>query len=189
MFWLSDLLRWFKKCSWFKVVSFVYSVIPWIDWLIDWLIFWSVFSLAVIQSLLDLISEPEPDHPLRAELAEEFTKDKKKFLKNAEDFTKKHAEKRPEWFFLELTHVIPRDSATDYFLVLFTVAFPRMFFWSYIGWLFWYHCVRRDGQKSHQSRFCYCLRSFICKFFFFFRLFSAEALPMRRFFGPSWKEL
>jgi len=51
----------------------------------------------VIQSLLDLISEPEPDHPLRADLAEEFTKDKKKFLKNAEEFTKKHAEKRPEW--------------------------------------------------------------------------------------------
>ncbi|OWA49876.1 Ubiquitin-conjugating enzyme E2 L3 [Hypsibius exemplaris] len=50
----------------------------------------------VIQSLLDLISEPEPDHPLRADLAEEFTKDKKKFLKNAEEFTKKHAEKRPE---------------------------------------------------------------------------------------------
>ena len=97
--------------------------------LIDWLILWSVFSFAVIQSLLDLISEPEPDHPLRTELAEEFTKDKKKFLKNAEDFTKKHAEKRPEWFFfLELTHVIPRDSATGYFLVLFTVAFLRMFF-------------------------------------------------------------
>jgi ubiquitin-conjugating enzyme E2 L3 len=50
----------------------------------------------VIQSLLDLISEPEPDHPLRADLAEEFTKDKKKFVKNAEEFTKKHAEKRPE---------------------------------------------------------------------------------------------
>jgi len=50
----------------------------------------------VIQSLLDLISEPEPDHPLRADVAEEFTKDKKKFLKNAEEFTKKHAEKRPE---------------------------------------------------------------------------------------------
>lgn len=50
----------------------------------------------VIESLLTLISEPEPEHPLRADLAEEFTKDKKKFMKNAEDFTKKHSEKRPE---------------------------------------------------------------------------------------------
>ncbi|GAV08802.1 hypothetical protein RvY_18443-2 [Ramazzottius varieornatus] len=50
----------------------------------------------VVQSLLDLISEPEPEHPLRADLAEEFTKDRKKFMKNAEDFTKKYSEKRPE---------------------------------------------------------------------------------------------
>ncbi|XP_055328535.1 ubiquitin-conjugating enzyme E2-18 kDa-like [Paramacrobiotus metropolitanus] len=50
----------------------------------------------VIQSLLDLIAEPEPEHPLRAELAEEYTKDRKKFMKNAEEFTKKNAEKRPE---------------------------------------------------------------------------------------------
>jgi len=49
----------------------------------------------VVQSLINLINEPEPDHPLRAELAEEFQKDKKKFLKNAEDFTKKYSEKRP----------------------------------------------------------------------------------------------
>jgi len=50
----------------------------------------------VVQSLLDLISEPEPEHPLRAEIAEEYTKDRKKFLKNAEEFTKKNSEKRPE---------------------------------------------------------------------------------------------
>lgn len=50
----------------------------------------------VIHSLISLISEPELDHPLRADLAEEYTKDKKKFFKSAEDFTKKHAEKRPE---------------------------------------------------------------------------------------------
>lgn len=50
----------------------------------------------MIQSLLDLISEPEPEHPLRNELAEEYTKDRKKFMKNAEEFTKKNAEKRPE---------------------------------------------------------------------------------------------
>uniref|UniRef100_A0A8C6NRX4 E2 ubiquitin-conjugating enzyme n=1 Tax=Nothobranchius furzeri TaxID=105023 RepID=A0A8C6NRX4_NOTFU len=34
-------------------------------------------------------------HPLRADLAEEFTKDRAKFMKNAEEFTKKHSEKRP----------------------------------------------------------------------------------------------
>jgi ubiquitin-conjugating enzyme E2 L3 len=49
----------------------------------------------VIEALNGLINNPEPEHPLRAELAEEFTKEKKKFIKNAEDFTKKHAEKRP----------------------------------------------------------------------------------------------
>lgn len=49
----------------------------------------------VLQALIDLINAPEPEHPLRACLAEEYTKDKKKFQKNAEDFTKKHAEKRP----------------------------------------------------------------------------------------------
>jgi len=49
----------------------------------------------VVQSLINLINEPEPDHPLRADLAEEFQKDKKKFLKNAEEFTKKYGEKRP----------------------------------------------------------------------------------------------
>ncbi|KAI1721123.1 ubiquitin-conjugating enzyme domain-containing protein [Ditylenchus destructor] len=49
-----------------------------------------------IHSLISLISEPELDHPLRADLAEEYTKDKKKFFKSAEDYTKKHGEKRPE---------------------------------------------------------------------------------------------
>lgn len=42
-----------------------------------------------------LVAEPEPEHPMRTDLAEEFTKDRKKFMKNAEDFTKKYAEKRP----------------------------------------------------------------------------------------------
>lgn len=50
----------------------------------------------MVGSLLQLVNEPQPDHPLRAELAEEFTKDKKKFMKNAEDYTKKHGEKRPD---------------------------------------------------------------------------------------------
>ena len=49
----------------------------------------------VIQALVALINEPEPDHPLRGDLAEEYTRDKKKFMRNAEDFTKKTAEKRP----------------------------------------------------------------------------------------------
>lgn len=54
------------------------------------------FTLAVIQALIALVNDPEPEHPLRADLAEEFLKDRKKFLKNAEEFTKKHAEKRRE---------------------------------------------------------------------------------------------
>lgn len=49
----------------------------------------------VIQSLIGLINEPEPDRPLRADLAEEYSKDLKKFLKNAEEHTKKFSEKRP----------------------------------------------------------------------------------------------
>merc|ERR1711925_61690 len=44
----------------------------------------------VIQSLVGLVNDPEPDHPLRADLAEEFTKDKK-----AEEFTMKNSVKRP----------------------------------------------------------------------------------------------
>ena len=36
----------------------------------------------VIQALVALINEPEPDHPLRGDLAEEYRKDKKKFMKN-----------------------------------------------------------------------------------------------------------
>lgn len=50
---------------------------------------------AVIQSLIALVNDPQPEHPLRADLAEEYSKDRKKFLKNAEEFTKKHGEKRP----------------------------------------------------------------------------------------------
>ncbi|GMR41666.1 hypothetical protein PMAYCL1PPCAC_11861, partial [Pristionchus mayeri] len=50
----------------------------------------------VLMALLGLINEPEPDHPLRSDLAEEFLKDRKKFNKTAEEFTKKHADKRPE---------------------------------------------------------------------------------------------
>ncbi|CAO1422857.1 unnamed protein product [Diamesa serratosioi] len=50
----------------------------------------------VIQALVALVNDPEPEHPLRADLAEEFLKDRKKFLKNAEEFTRKNSEKRPQ---------------------------------------------------------------------------------------------
>ncbi|XP_035920058.1 ubiquitin-conjugating enzyme E2 L3 isoform X2 [Anopheles stephensi] len=50
----------------------------------------------VIQALIELVNDPEPEHPLRADLAEEFLKDRKKFTKNAEEHTRKHSEKRPE---------------------------------------------------------------------------------------------
>ncbi|TRY93584.1 hypothetical protein DNTS_005183 [Danionella cerebrum] len=49
----------------------------------------------IIQSLIALVNDPQPEHPLRADLAEEYSKDRKKFFKNAEEFTKKHGEKRP----------------------------------------------------------------------------------------------
>ena len=44
---------------------------------------------------MSLIHAPEPEHPLRGDLAEDYTKDHKKFMKNAEDYTKKHAERQP----------------------------------------------------------------------------------------------
>lgn len=54
-----------------------------------------VLLSAVIQSLIALVNDPQPEHPLRADLAEEYSKDRKKFCKNAEEFTKKYGEKRP----------------------------------------------------------------------------------------------
>uniref|UniRef100_A0A915EPJ6 UBC core domain-containing protein n=1 Tax=Ditylenchus dipsaci TaxID=166011 RepID=A0A915EPJ6_9BILA len=48
----------------------------------------------VIETLLALIAEPELSHPLRADLAEEYEKNKANFLKAAEEHTKTHAEKR-----------------------------------------------------------------------------------------------
>lgn len=53
------------------------------------------FLFAVIQSLVALVNDPEPEHPLRADLAEELLKDRKKFFKNAEEFTRKNSERRP----------------------------------------------------------------------------------------------
>lgn len=57
----------------------------------------TLFSLyfSVIQALIALVNDPEPEHPLRADLAEEYQKDRKKFNKSAEEFTKKYSEKRP----------------------------------------------------------------------------------------------
>lgn len=51
--------------------------------------------LLVIQALVALVNDPEPEHPLRGDLAEEYTKDKSKFNKTAEEYTVKYAEKRP----------------------------------------------------------------------------------------------
>lgn len=55
-------------------------------------------TFSVIESLIALVNDPEPEHPLRGDLAEEFLKDYKKFVKNAEEFTKKYSEKRPNDF-------------------------------------------------------------------------------------------
>ena len=49
---------------------------------------------AVISGLVKLINDPEHEHPQRADIAEEFDKNKKKFMKSAEEHTKKYAEKR-----------------------------------------------------------------------------------------------
>jgi len=49
----------------------------------------------VIQALVSLVSNPDPEHPLRPDLAKEYTEDREKFMENAEEFTKKFGEKRP----------------------------------------------------------------------------------------------
>ncbi len=48
----------------------------------------------IVQSLVALVNDPEPEHPLRADLAEEYLKDRKRFNKNAEEHAKRHAERR-----------------------------------------------------------------------------------------------
>uniref|UniRef100_A0A5S6QHI0 E2 ubiquitin-conjugating enzyme n=1 Tax=Trichuris muris TaxID=70415 RepID=A0A5S6QHI0_TRIMR len=50
----------------------------------------------IIQSLVNLVNEPEPDHSLRSEIAEEFLRNRNKFLKTAEEYTRKYSEPRPE---------------------------------------------------------------------------------------------
>uniref|UniRef100_A0A095AT01 E2 ubiquitin-conjugating enzyme n=1 Tax=Schistosoma haematobium TaxID=6185 RepID=A0A095AT01_SCHHA len=49
----------------------------------------------VIQALVAMLHAPEVEHALRSDLAEEYAKDQKKFFKNAEEFTRKYAEKIP----------------------------------------------------------------------------------------------
>ena len=63
---------------------------------ISFKMFFVQLFILVIQALVALVNDPEPEHPLRADLAEEFLKDRKKFLKNAEEFTRKNSEKRPQ---------------------------------------------------------------------------------------------
>ncbi|OON13610.1 ubiquitin--protein ligase [Opisthorchis viverrini] len=50
----------------------------------------------VLQALVAMLHSPETERALRSELAEEYMKDMKKFMKNAEEFTRKHAEKIPD---------------------------------------------------------------------------------------------
>ncbi|KAL5258024.1 hypothetical protein ACHWQZ_G012840 [Mnemiopsis leidyi] len=45
----------------------------------------------VLQALVALIHEPEPEHPLRSELAKEYLEERSKFMKNATEHTTKHA--------------------------------------------------------------------------------------------------
>ncbi|XP_076799766.1 ubiquitin-conjugating enzyme E2 L3-like isoform X1 [Clavelina lepadiformis] len=49
----------------------------------------------VLCDLVKMIHEPQPEHPLRADVAEEYSRDRNKFNKTAEEFTKKYSEKRP----------------------------------------------------------------------------------------------
>ncbi|ELW48328.1 Ubiquitin-conjugating enzyme E2 L3 [Tupaia chinensis] len=49
----------------------------------------------VIQALIILVKDPQPEHPLWADRAEKYSKGHKKCYKDAEEFTKKYGEKRP----------------------------------------------------------------------------------------------
>ncbi len=57
--------------------------------------YYNIYLHTVIQALVALVHDPEPEHPLRGDLAEEYTRDKAAFCKKAQDHTLKHAEKRP----------------------------------------------------------------------------------------------
>ncbi|CAH8538972.1 unnamed protein product [Schistosoma margrebowiei] len=64
-------------------------------WLMSriYVMFW--LKLEIIQALVAMLHAPEVEHALRSDLAEEYAKDQKKFFKNAEEFTRKYAEKIP----------------------------------------------------------------------------------------------
>ena len=49
----------------------------------------------ILAALVALIHDPDPVHFIREDIAHEFTTDKKKFMKNAEEHTKRYSEKRP----------------------------------------------------------------------------------------------
>lgn len=53
----------------------------------------------VIQSLIAVVNDPQPKHPLLADLAKEYTKDHKKFCKNAKAFTETNGDSTaiPPW--------------------------------------------------------------------------------------------
>lgn len=51
--------------------------------------------MKVVEALVALVNSPEPEHPLRPELAKELLSNKKKFFKLAQQFTSEHAEVRP----------------------------------------------------------------------------------------------
>lgn len=53
------------------------------------------FPVTVLQALVAMLHSPELEHPLRTDVADEYMKDPKKFMKNAEEHTRKYAEKPP----------------------------------------------------------------------------------------------
>ena len=58
---------------------------------------WQPFSkknLSDLKLTSALIRDPESEHSLRSEIAEEYQKDRQKFLQKAADFTAQHAEPR-----------------------------------------------------------------------------------------------
>lgn len=95
----------------------------------------------MIESLIHLVTFPQPEHPLRADLAEEYSKDRVKFMKNAEEFTKKHSEKRPvdwHWHF--------------FFVGVFSFLFCSFFnFISYHDSLFLSPKLHRDALLFSRS--------------------------------------
>lgn len=50
-----------------------------------------VFNLVVLQSLVALVNDPEPEHAIRTDVAEEYMKNKDLFLKHAEECCRSNA--------------------------------------------------------------------------------------------------